>query len=196
MRSNPATAIVCLPLLDAGECDAWLAHLQGCDWQDARVASPAYGSSVERVIRSTATTECRDPERMARIVDWIAELNRGLFRFDLDGPSPSDPLLAMRYREGDHFDWHIDNSIEAVATRKLSFTLQLTPPDEYDGGDLEFAMYAASYGGTAPFAGYTRDVRRRGAITVFPAFHLHRVSPVTRGTRLALVGWLHGPRFR
>src|SRR5262249_61537521 len=128
--------------------------------------------------------------------DWTAELNRGRFRFALDGPSPSAPLLAMRSREGDPFDWHIDNSIDAVATRKLSFTLQLTPPDEYDGGDLEFAMCAASYGGTAPFAGYTRDVPRRGAITVFPALHLHRVCPLTRGSRLALVGLLHGPRFR
>ncbi len=196
MRSNPSTSIVCLPLLAAEECDALLEHVRAGDWQDARVASPGYGSTVERVIRSTAVAELRDAAPLARIVGWIEELNRELFHFDLQGPSPGDPLLAMRYREGDHFDWHIDNSMEAVATRKLSFTLQLTPPEDYDGGDLEFAMYGASYGGAAPFAGYTRDVRRRGAITVFPSFHLHRVSPVTRGTRIAVVGWLHGPRFR
>jgi PKHD-type hydroxylase len=38
-------------------------------------------------------------------------------------------------------------------------------------------------------------VRARGAIIVFPAFFAHRVTAVTKGTRLALVGWIHGDSF-
>jgi len=40
------------------------------------------------------------------------------------------------------------------------------------------------------------DLRERGTLILFPAFRTHRVSPVTRGLRVAVVGWIHGPSFR
>jgi len=194
MRSNASTAVVCLPLLGAAECDALLERLAGADWQEARVATPAGGATAVPELRRAAVVEVGDDPCLGRAVAFAEQVNRGLYEFDLRGLAGTDPPLAMRYREGDHFDWHIDNGTEAVGTRKLSFTVQLSDPDAYDGGDLELAMYAGAYGGA--FAEQARQLRRRGAITLFPAFHLHRVSPVTRGERVALVGWLHGPRFR
>ena len=196
MRANPSTAVVCLPLLAPGDCDALLAHLAGAPWSDGRVALPAQGSGVEQTIRSASVAEIGEHPIVARVLAWLDELNRNLYQFELTGPAAADPLLAMRYREGDHFMWHIDNAAEAVGTRKLSFTVQLSPPEEYDGGDLELAIYSPAFGAAAAFGAYAAQIRRRGAITVFPSFHVHRVSPVTRGTRVALVGWLHGARFR
>src|SRR5438105_9349360 len=195
MSSNPSTAIVCMPLLDDQACDAWLAALGGARWENVRVALPGYGDG-EHSMRSGEAAQIPEGAPLETVVAWIEGLNRGLYEFELSGLSAGDPALAMRYRQGDHFDWHIDNALDRVATRKLSFTVQLTAPSEYEGGDLEFAMYAQTFGGSAEWAGYGEQIRRRGAITVFPSFHLHRVSPLTRGMRTALVGWIHGPRFR
>ena len=79
--------------------------------------------------------------------------------------------------------------------RKLSFTVQLSAPEDYVGGTLELAMYSQAYGGSQ-FSSYVDQTRQRGALIAFPSFHLHRVTEVARGTRYALVGWLHGPPFR
>jgi PKHD-type hydroxylase len=196
VRANPSIAIACLPFLGAAECDAILASLRDADWSDARVETPGAGAAAYGTVRSGALAVVRDAALLDRVSRFVRDLNRAYYQFALDGWSESDPATAMRYREGDHFDWHLDDSSEAYETRKLSFTVQLTDPAEYDGGQLEFAMYSREFGGGAGYAGYAEQIRQRGAITVFPAFHLHRVSAVTRGTRVALVGWLHGPRFR
>ena len=72
--------------------------------------------------------------------------------------------------------------------RKLSFSLQLSEDDSYEGCDLEI------------FGGSTRVPmavpRARGTLVAFPSYVMHRVTPVTRGTRKALVFWAGGPRFR
>ena len=64
--------------------------------------------------------------------------------------------------------------------------LQLTDPAEYEGGDLEI------------MSGAETDVvlKQRGLITVFPSYILHRVSPVTKGTRKTIVVWACGPAFK
>jgi PKHD-type hydroxylase len=89
------------------------------------------------------------------------------------------------YRASDHgfFGEHLDLAVR-FSTRKVSVTVQLSAPDDYDGGDL-------LVGGTEHPGG-----RPRGAVTVFPAWRTHGVAPVRRGERLAIVGWVHGPAFR
>ena len=67
--------------------------------------------------------------------------------------------------------------------RKLS--LELTDPAEYDGGQLQLNN------------GHDMDTEQiRGRLFAFPSFMLHRVTPVTRGTRCSLVSWIGGPQFR
>jgi PKHD-type hydroxylase len=127
----------------------------------------------------------------------VRALGQRHFGFDLTGFAPDDPALVLRYRPGDHFAWHIDNAVSSgsAASRKLSFSLQISSPDTYDGGDLEVAAYAQDYMGAALDDQRAR-LRAQGALIVFASFQLHRVVPVTRGTRLTIVGWLHGPAFR
>jgi PKHD-type hydroxylase len=69
--------------------------------------------------------------------------------------------------------------------RKLSRSLQLTDPSTYEGGTLEFLT------GTRPQIA----PRDRGALIAFPSFGVHRVAPVTAGTRKSLVIWVTGPQF-
>lgn len=118
---------------------------------------------------------------------WIArQLNGQFFGFDLFGFV--EHMQYTVYRDtGDHYDWHVDRGAGAsLAPRKLSLVLQLSDPSEYEGGDLEL-MY-----GQTP----VKIEKKKGLVAAFPSFVLHRVTPVTSGTRRTLVVWLSGPSFR
>ncbi len=117
-----------------------------------------------------------------RIATMVARLNR-CYRYELFGFL--EPLHFIRYEAGGKFDWHLDCGGDRTCTRKLSVTVQLTAPHEYDGGALEFCPQ-----GELHRSGY------HGAAIVFPSMLAHRVTPVTRGVRHAIVAWIHGPSFR
>ena len=71
--------------------------------------------------------------------------------------------------------------------RKISVTVQLSGPDEYEGGDLQI-WSGGQYPMTAP--------RGRGNVVIFPSFMMHRVTPVTSGTRKSFVLWLGGGHYK
>jgi PKHD-type hydroxylase len=72
--------------------------------------------------------------------------------------------------------------------RKLSFTVQLSDPGSYEGGDLEFVDVSHK-----PNA---ENLRSRGTVCIFPSLVYHEVKPVTSGIRHSLAGWYEGPRWR
>ena len=117
-----------------------------------------------------------------RISDILVRVNQW-YRFDITGFV--DSLLYCEYPERGHFDWHIDCGEGRTSTRKISLSVQLSDPSEYEGGGLEFAAH-----------GELRGARRLGTAITFPAFLHHRVTPVSRGVRRSLVAWAHGPVFR
>lgn len=82
------------------------------------------------------------------------------------------------------YDWHMDFGQQA-STRKLSMTIQLTDPSEYEGGDLEFMIHRE----------IIKTPRSKGTVIIFPSYLQHRVTEVTSGTRHSLVTWFHGPPF-
>ena len=71
--------------------------------------------------------------------------------------------------------------------RKLSFSMQLSGPDDYEGGNLQFQLD----NGECIFA-----PRQKGAVILFDSRLRHRVLPITKGIRKSLVGWCNGPRWR
>lgn len=119
--------------------------------------------------------------RMAAVA---AEINAENYRYDLTGFHEN--FYFLRYDVGDHFDWHLDMGPQTEAPRKLSLVLQLNDPSEYEGG--EFDVLVAHH--------HRRAAKVQGLITAFPAYKIHRVTPVTRGVRYSLAMFLHGPNFR
>jgi PKHD-type hydroxylase len=97
---------------------------------------------------------------------------------------PADKPSVLRYDAGsaDHFRSHRDSGTFS-STRKLTFIVQLSPSDAYSGCDLVFS----DVGEIA--------TRQQGALIVFPTFEFHHITPVLRGRRHAIVGWVHGPTF-
>ena len=79
----------------------------------------------------------------------------------------------------------VNENIEMV--RKLSFAMQLSDPDDYEGGNVQLLDEAGnSY--IVP--------RKRGTIVLFDSRTQHRVLKVTKGTRKSIVGWTVGPRWK
>ena len=78
-----------------------------------------------------------------------------------------------------------DENIEMV--RKLSFSLQLSHPDDYEGGNVQLLDEAGN--------SYITP-RQRGTIVLFDSRTQHRVLKVTKGVRKSIVGWTVGPRWK
>lgn len=124
---------------------------------------------------------------MTRIVEVAARVNREVFGFDLEAFEESAQIAAYRSEKAGHFDWHADiGDGPLAARRKVTLVVQLSAADDYEGGALE----------VMPSSQVHCADRARGSATAFPAFLLHRVTPVTQGLRRSLTVWAHGPAFR
>jgi PKHD-type hydroxylase len=124
--------------------------------------------------------------------DWIFEkitgatnyLNENYFNFHLSGFA--EGLQFTRYvAPTGHYDRHIDKAFQD-RIRKLSLTIQLSSPDDYEDGELMLF--------------YDRNTKvmpkEQGRMIAFPSYTLHQVAPVTVGTRYSLVAWLTGEAFK
>jgi PKHD-type hydroxylase len=94
-------------------------------------------------------------------------------------PKALSPVLFSRYEKGMHYGTHVDDALMEGMRTDVSFTLFLSEPDSYDGGELTIESAAGE-------ETFKLDA---GALVAYSATALHRVNEVTRGTRLAAVGW-------
>ena len=121
-----------------------------------------------------------------RIKDCINAVNADWFRYNLIG---FEGIQFTKYsgKGADFYSSHTDLKSTQIGTiRKLSFSIQLSDPQTYDGGDVLL------YESLTESATLKKNV---GSITFFPSYTVHEVLPVTKGVRYSLVGWAHGPPF-
>ena len=142
---------------------------------------------------------------------YVQRANRENFLYDLRCID-AESMQYTRYAEGQYYTWHNDSGLavhykpvsngdhketdkkhqdfmneNTELVRKLSFTLQLSDPDDYEGGNVQLLDETGkSY--IAP--------RQRGCIILFDSRTQHRVLKVTKGTRKSIVGWVVGPRWK
>jgi PKHD-type hydroxylase len=93
-------------------------------------------------------------------------------------------IIISKTGVGGQYGAHVDNALMGRGGQRLrtdlSFTLFLTPPDEYDGGEL--VVHAA---------GMTQELKgEAGYLVLYPSGSIHEVKPVTRGTRIVCIGWI------
>jgi len=94
-------------------------------------------------------------------------------------PRHITPLLFSRYRDSMEYGTHVDDPIMYNLRSDVSFTLMLADPSTYDGGEL--VMETTS--------GERAHKLNAGQMIIYPSTTLHRVTPVTKGERVAAVGW-------
>ena len=114
------------------------------------------------------------------------DVNEKYYEYDL---KDIFEFQLIKYYVGGNYNWHCDygTAEKPGLIRKLSMSIQLTPPEEYHGGELSVVNY-----GNATINLSTR----LGTVIVFDSKLPHKVWPVVWGQRLSLVGWANGPRFR
>jgi len=141
--------------------------------------------------------------------NYITLANDNNFLYDLKAIDQNS-IQYTRYEEGQFYNWHNDAGILTMykpqsqdtsgdqflndqvtvsheQVRKLSFVLQLSNPDDYEGGNLQLL----DENGRNYFA-----PRKRGTVIIFDSRTQHRVLKVTKGVRKSLVGWVVGPRWK
>ena len=122
-----------------------------------------------------------------KLHDMAIEANNTLWNFGLfNMPEQIQYTEYLASKDG-KYEWHQDIGPGLGSLRKVSITVQLSEPNEYEGGDLELFM-----GGPFDDPQITKAPRKAGCVFLFPSFLMHRVSPVTKGTRKSFVLWLGG----
>lgn len=120
-----------------------------------------------------------------KITGAVNHLNEQFFQFDIF--SFNEGLQFTNYKApGGHYGKHIDR-IFNTAVRKLSLSIQLTDPKEYEGGEL--ILYESNEEGETM-------QKEQGTLILFPSYVMHEVKPVTKGERNSLVGWVTGNQFK
>ena len=135
-------------------------------------------------IRSTKVGWMNNPKITELVQHYLLEANRNAFGFNVDF---IPPVQFGEYTEGSFYTWHhdIDWNGDSMYDRKLSIVVQLSDENDYEGGDFQFKTIEQPL-----------NFRAQGSILVFPSYNVHRVTEVTKGTRLSLVCWMEGPRWR
>ena len=89
-------------------------------------------------------------------------------------------LRANSYSAGQTYGWHVDLSHMGKSRTDMSFTLFVSDPESYEGGELEMTSLGMSM----------KVKPKAGEMVIYPTGVLHQVAPVTSGIRLAVVGWI------
>jgi PKHD-type hydroxylase len=143
-------------------------------------------------IRKSEIAWIHDNAIKQTLLDIGSIINYQAYQFDLYYNTQTFDVQFTEYDSSYNgkYDWHLDAgpNQKIVGDRKLSMILQMSEPDEYEGGQFEIQT------GTSTEEDFMN--LEKGTIIAFPSFMLHRITPVTKGKRHSLVTWLNGPSFR
>ena len=165
-------------LLSEQQSEALKAQLSTPDlpWKDGRLTAGRHAVESKQNAQLDPTSSMT--ERLTRLVQERLLGHELIKSYGLIRRVHS--VLVSRFRNGDHYGWHVDNPFSKYGRRDLSFTLFLSHEDEYTGGSLVLqALHDQS------------EIRLpAGHVVIYPSTALHCVTPVTSGERFACVGWI------
>lgn len=149
-------------------------------WQDGAKTAGSVAKAVKRNQQADLTTRTgaglRD--RLVAAVQAHPVLRAAA------QPKRFSKIIVSKTEEQGGYGYHMDNAFMGTGDQRLrtdlSFTLFLSDPDSYEGGELEI-----------DHAGMSQSVKLpAGDLVLYPSTSLHRVAPVTSGSRLVCVGWI------
>mgnify|MGYP001158571502 FL=1 len=167
--------------------------IKACEELEPVPAVVGDGANLEQINTNVRRSEVR----WAGDIKWINDLvmhfanraNKAAFGFDISFLEDIQYTIYNGTDEG-YYDWHYDTfwANAGAFDRKLSVTIQLSNPSEYQGGEF---LLDSQYEQPNP-----NDLKTRGTVLVFPSPITHTVKPVTSGVRKSLVAWGEGPKFK
>ncbi len=125
-----------------------------------------------------------------KLANYAVEANN-IWNFDLVTMPEQIQYTEYLASNDGKYEWHQDIGPGMGSLRKVSITVQLSEPNEYEGGDLELYL-----GGSFEKPNIEKSPRKAGCVFIFPSYLMHRVAPVTKGTRKSFVLWLGGGHYK
>jgi PKHD-type hydroxylase len=162
-------------VLDSNEVESAGATLAKAEFADGKATAGWHARLVKKNLQATS----RD-KAVAELRETVAQKigSHPVFRL-LVRPKSLSPIILARYEPGMAYGSHVDDALMNGVRSDVSFTLFLSDSDTYDGGALVIET-----------SGGEEDIKLpAGSLVVYPSTTLHRVEEVTRGARLAAVGW-------
>ena len=177
-------------------------------WRDGVVNNAHNLPLVVQNIRHCRTCFLNYYEELDNLFGTIVEdFNRNHSGWNYDITN-IETIQLTHYFERDLYDWHIDTLTKPIIkngagfNRKISATVFLNDPEEYEGGEFDIELYGPrpidfdDDGNTIVKERYETLKLPKGSIVIFPSDKWHRVRPVISGVRKSLVLWFQGPSFR
>jgi PKHD-type hydroxylase len=162
-------------VLDKHEVAALKEAAAGIEFQDGKATAGRYARGVKQNLQAKPSDELEAILEQVRGKLWKNEVFKSAAR-----PRKFARMLLSRYGPGMEYGYHVDDPIMKGSRTDLSFTLYLSDPSEYEGGGLLVDDVIEE-----------RVIRlEAGDMVLYPTSALHRVEPVTRGERMAVVGWV------
>jgi PKHD-type hydroxylase len=165
---------------DAAHLAALRERIGMLEWRDGRETAGAVAREVKRNLQAAMESAPGRAlqDELARLIEDNSVIKAAA------QPRRFFPLLISKTGVGGQYGAHVDNAMMGKGAQRLrtdlSFTLFLTPPGEYEGGEL--VIHAA---------GMTQELKgEAGYLVLYPSGSIHEVKPVTRGERIACVGWI------
>ncbi len=174
--------IVRIPLMTKDQVALIRKRLDAAQWVDGRVTAGEQSARVKRNLQ--LPQDSRDAREIGDMILDALSLSPLFISAAL--PLKVFPPLFNRYEGGGNFGNHVDNAIRHIPgtphriRTDLSATLFFSEPEEYDGGELIIEDSFGSHSVKLP----------AGEMVLYPSSSLHRVTPVTRGARVASFFWL------
>lgn len=157
-------------------------HLDGAPWQDGASS----GGTLARQVKKNRQVDDSADVAIALGNHLLRALAANPLFVSAALPRKIYPPRFNQYGVGETYGMHVDGAIMQLPTghgslrTDLAATLFLSSPDDYDGGELQIETAIGAQ--TVKLAA--------GDMVLYPASSLHRVTPVTRGTRLASFFWI------
>ena len=126
-----------------------------------------------------------------KLADYALQANDSLWNFNLHTLPEQIQYTEYLGSKNGKYEWHQDIGPGMLSWRKVSITVQLSEPGEYEGGDLQVFQ-----GGEYKEQNFINAPRKAGCVFIFPSYMLHRVTPVTKGIRKSFVLWSGGGHYK
>lgn len=164
------------------------AALSEIDWATMETASVNQGKEVIDLTVRRTDVVWQDPMQPLGCIarTYIEQANQSAEWGYIYNSQEKTQIGRYKSTDEGHYDWHMDSfSPINGMQRKLSISILLSDPSEFEGGELQFKGIEDQ-----------KVLTKQGSIVVFPSFIEHRVTPVTKGVRYSAVTWASGPSFR
>lgn len=162
-------------LLSAADLDAVTSALAGATFSDGRATA---GWSARLVKQNLQAREGPGAQRARSLIE-MRLLEHTVFQLATRPKRLIGPLFS-RYEPGHAYGVHVDDALLDGVRSDVAFSLFLSPPESYEGGELVIETAA----------GEEAFKLSAGSLVTYPATFLHRVAPVSGGSRLVAAGWV------